>query len=46
MNNKNFQTFFDFGFSKVRAGTFNTNNNDFKNINLIDLRISNHLIIK
>jgi cell division protein FtsA len=28
MNNKNFQTFFDFGFSKVRAGTFNTNNND------------------
>jgi cell division protein FtsA len=28
MNNKNFQTFFDCGFSKVRAGTFNTNNND------------------
>ena len=26
MNNKNFQTFFDFGFSKIRAGTFNTNN--------------------
>ena len=26
MNNKNFQTFFDCGFSKVRAGTFNTNN--------------------
>ena len=28
MNNKNFQTFFDCGFSKVRAGTFNTNNHD------------------
>ena len=28
MNNKNFQTFFDFGFSKVRAGTFNINNNN------------------
>jgi cell division protein FtsA len=27
MNNKNFQTFFDCGFSKVRAGTFNINNN-------------------
>ena len=27
MNNKNFQTFFDCGFSKVRAGTFNKNNN-------------------
>ena len=27
MNSKNFQTFFDCGFSKVRAGTFNTNNN-------------------
>ena len=27
MNNKNFQTFFDCGFSKVRAGTFNTINN-------------------
>ena len=26
MNNKNFQTFFDFGSSKVRAGTFNTIN--------------------
>jgi len=26
MNNKNFQTFFDCGFSKVRASTFNTNN--------------------
>ncbi|MDA7714456.1 cell division protein FtsA [Candidatus Pelagibacter sp.] len=26
MSNKNFQTFFDFGFSKIRAGTFNTNN--------------------
>jgi len=26
MNNRNFQTFFDCGFSKVRAGTFNTNN--------------------
>ena len=25
MNNKNFQTFFDCGFSKIRAGTFNTN---------------------
>ena len=28
MNNKNFQTFFDCGFSKVRAGTFNTNKNN------------------
>ena len=28
MNNKNFQTFFDCGFSKIRAGTFNTNNNN------------------
>jgi len=26
MNNKNFQTFFDCGTSKVRAGTFNANN--------------------
>jgi len=26
MNSKNFQTYIDFGFSKVRAGTFNTNN--------------------
>ena len=26
MNNKNFQTFFDCGFSKIRAGTFNANN--------------------
>ena len=28
MNNKNFQTFFDCGFSKIRAGTFNIDNND------------------
>jgi len=28
MSNKNFQTFFDCGFSKVRAGTFNKNDND------------------
>mgnify|MGYP006083170239 CR=1 FL=1 len=28
MKNENFQTFFDCGFSKVRAGTFNKNNND------------------
>ena len=28
MNNKNFQTFFDCGFSKIRAGTFNSNNNE------------------
>ena len=28
MDNKNFQTFFDCGFSKVRAGTFNVNNNN------------------
>jgi|TARA_B110000238_G_C16104203_1_gene429655 cell division protein FtsA len=28
MNSKNFQTFFDCGFSKVRAGTFNINNNN------------------
>ena len=28
MNNKYFQTYFDCGFSKVRAGTFNTNNNN------------------
>ena len=27
MNNENFQTFFDCGFSKVRAGTFNIDNN-------------------
>ena len=27
MNNKNFQTFFDCGFSNIRAGTFNINNN-------------------
>ena len=25
MSNKKFQTFFDCGFSKIRAGTFNTN---------------------
>ncbi len=28
MNNENFQTFFDCGFSKIRAGTFNTDNTD------------------
>ena len=28
MDNKNFQTFFDCGFSKIRAGTFNTNSVD------------------
>ena len=28
MSNKNFQTFFDCGFSKIRAGTFNTSNNN------------------
>ena len=28
MNTKNFQTFFDCGFSKIRAGTFNVNNNE------------------
>ena len=28
MNNENFQTFFDCGFSKVRAGTFNIDNNE------------------
>ena len=28
MNNVNFQTFFDCGFSKVRAGTFNIDNNN------------------
>ena len=28
MNKKNFQTFFDCGFSKVRAGTFNSNNHN------------------
>tara|TARA_B110000027_G_scaffold118445_1_gene130445 strand:- start:93 stop:1202 length:1110 start_codon:yes stop_codon:yes gene_type:complete len=28
MNNKNFQTFFDFGSSKIRAGTFDINNNN------------------
>jgi cell division protein FtsA len=28
MNNENFKTFFDCGFSKVRAGTFNINNNN------------------
>ena len=28
MSKKNFQTIFDFGFSKVRAGTFNINNNE------------------
>ena len=28
MNNKNFQTFFDCGFSKRRAGTFNTDNDN------------------
>ena len=27
MSNKKFQTFFDCGFSKIRAGTFNTDNN-------------------
>ena len=27
MNNENFLTFFDCGFSKIRAGTFNRNNN-------------------
>jgi cell division protein FtsA len=27
MSNENFQTFFDCGFSKIRAGTFNRNNN-------------------
>ena len=28
MNKENFQTFFDCGFSKIRAGTFNYNNKD------------------
>tara|TARA_B110000483_G_scaffold214523_1_gene264440 strand:+ start:1293 stop:2399 length:1107 start_codon:yes stop_codon:yes gene_type:complete len=28
MDNKNFQTFFDCGTSKIRAGTFNSNNNE------------------
>ena len=28
MSNKNFKTFFDCGFSKIRAGTFNTSNNE------------------
>ena len=28
MNSKNFQTFFDCGYSKIRAGTFNIDNND------------------
>ena len=28
MNNENFQTFFDCGFSKIRASTINTNNNN------------------
>ena len=28
MNSEKFQTFFDCGSSKIRAGTFNTNNND------------------
>ena len=28
MSNVNFQTFFDCGFSKIRAGTFNTNNSE------------------
>ena len=28
MNSKNYQTFFDCGFSKIRAGTFNTSNNE------------------
>ena len=28
MNNENFQTFFDCGFSKIRAGTINKNNNN------------------
>ena len=28
MNSTNFQTFFDCGFSKIRAGTFSTNNKD------------------
>ena len=28
MNSENFQTFFDCGFSKIRAGAFNVNNND------------------
>ena len=46
MHNGNFETFFDCGFSKIRAGTFNTNNNDFKNKNLIDLRINKHLVVK
>ena len=28
MNSKNFQSFFDCGFSKIRAGTFNMDNNE------------------
>ncbi len=28
MNNENFQTFFDCGFSKIRAGTFNSNDSN------------------
>jgi cell division protein FtsA len=28
MDNEKYQTFFDCGFSKIRAGSFNTNNND------------------
>ena len=80
MNTKNFQTFFDCGYSKVRAGVFNKNNENeafydesefftdqlnlelkiekiitsfekntneyIDNINLIDLRVKKHLVIK
>ena len=28
MNNENFQTFFDCGFSKIRASTFNANSSN------------------
>ena len=32
MNNENFKTFFDCGFSKIRAGYFNKNNNNNNNL--------------
>ena len=53
MNNENFQTFFDCGFSKIRAGTFNINNKNeafycesefFTDQSNLELKIQNIII--
>ena len=55
MNNKNYQTFFDCGFSKIRAGTFNSDNDKdaffvqsdfFTDRSNLELKIKESMIIK